>query len=283
MQGGVIAQIKLILEEIPESEKKIAQYIIHHPDKVIHMTINELASSSESSPAAVGRLCKSLGLEGFPKLKVNLSLEITNKQKTGYLDIEKNEKTQVIVEKTLQNTISVIQDTANIIDTGLIEAALELIHSAQKIYIYGIGASLLVALDVAQKWERVGKNIVATADRHQMVTSMAAGHKDGIFIGISYSGETRELLALTKKAKELGMKTIGLTKTGGNKLSQVVDLNLYTARAPEAILRSGATSSRFAQLFVLDILYFTYCSCYYDTVIHQLEETKRVIDHLYDS
>lgn len=280
--GSIQSQIELVLSELPISEKKVAQYILLNGKEVVNMTVHELAKEAGASSAAVVRFCRSLGVAGFPTLKVRLSAELEQIQHVGYLDIESNEKVSSIIEKTVSNTVQTFHDTASQLNTGSIEQAVELLHHADIIYLYGVGASLLIAEDAAQKWSRLGKRVYAISDRHLLVAAMATQSENAVFWGISYSGETREVIQLVNRAKEYGMKTIGLSRIGNNKLSQSVDVSLSTARAPEAKLRSAATSSRFAQLLVVDIVFLTYASSQYEFTIEQLEKTKKSIENLYD-
>lgn len=55
MRGSMISQIELDLNELPESEKKVAEYILANAKEVLHMTIHELATKAEASSAAVVR------------------------------------------------------------------------------------------------------------------------------------------------------------------------------------------------------------------------------------
>ena len=278
--NGVLAQIELAIDELPISEGKVARYVLSHPEEIMHMTINQLAEASKASSSAVVRLCKSIGIEGFPNLKVRLSAEVVNHKPTRYLDIESDEEISSIVQKTMYNSIQTFQDTAGQLSKDAIEQAVEIIQQADIIYLYGVGASLVVAEDAAQKWSRLGKPSYVISDRHLLAQSMVTQSRKAAFWGISYNGETHEVIQIVKKAKELKMKTIGLSKIGNNKLSQIVDVALTTARAPEAKLRSAATSSRFAQLFVIDVIFFAYASSQYEQTIEQLEKTKNIIENL---
>ncbi|MNO57115.1 putative HTH-type transcriptional regulator YbbH [compost metagenome] len=280
--GSVISQIELVLNELPESEKKVAEYILANAKEVMHMTIHELAKKAEASSAAVVRFCRSLGIDSFPTLKIRLSAEVENTQYVGYFDVESNESVHSIIDKMLSNTILTFQNTASQLDAHSIEQAVNLLQQAEVIYIYGIGASFIIAEDAAQKWLRLGKNVYAISDRHLLAAAMATKSENAVFWGISYSGETREVIQLIKRAKEQGIKTISLTRPGNNKLSQLADVSLFTSRAPEAKLRSAATSSRFAQLFVLDIVFSAYAAAQYDFTVEQLAKTRQMIDVLYD-
>lgn len=54
------------------------EYILANAKEVLRMTIHELATKAEASSAAVVRFCRSLGIEGFPALKIRLSAEVSD-------------------------------------------------------------------------------------------------------------------------------------------------------------------------------------------------------------
>lgn len=265
-----------------QNPKKVAEYILANAKEVMHMTIHELATKADASSAAVVRFCGSLGIDGFPALKIRLSAEAENTPHVGYFDVESNESVHSIIDKMLSNTILTFQNTASQLDAQSIEQAVNLLQQAEVIYVYGIGASFIIAEDAAQKWLRLGKNVYAISDRHLLAADHGYEIRKCCLLGISYSGETREVIQLLKRAKEQGIKTISLTRPGNNKLSQLADVSLFTSRAPEAQLRSAATSSRFAQLFVLDIVFSAYASAQHDFTVEQLAKTRKMIEILND-
>ena len=61
-----------------ESEKKIAKYMINHYDKVVDMTVGELAQASGSSEASVSRFCRKIGAKGFHHLKISIAKEMVD-------------------------------------------------------------------------------------------------------------------------------------------------------------------------------------------------------------
>ncbi|MCL1948785.1 MAG: MurR/RpiR family transcriptional regulator [Turicibacter sp.] len=278
----ILTQIELVQGDLPVSEKKIAQYILRYSKEAARMSINEVAAGANASSAAVVRFCKSLGLSGFPQLKERLLMQLGTGVPMGYSDIEANEPIETLIEKKLANTLQTFQDTASRLDPEEIEKAARLLGDADLIYLYGMGASLLVAKDIAAKWNRIGKKAVASSERHLLLATMVAQREHAVFFGISYSGETQEVIQLAKQAHQLGMPVIGLSSTGknGNSLSRVVDVCLLTAKAHEAGMRLGATNSRFAQLFVADLVLSAYASANYEKTIKHLQDTKLHIDQL---
>lgn len=275
----MLEQIRMVINDLPTSEKKVAAFILQNSKDVTIMTIHELAEKSNTSSSAVIRFCKKIGVGKFPNLKVQLSALENNNTLTGFFDIEPLENIQSIIDKTVSNTSQIIKDTSNILNEEYLKKAIMLIQQADAVYFYGIGASLLIAEDAAQKWARLGVETHVISDRHVLVMKLACV-KNAVFFGISYSGETEDVVKMMKMAKKYKLKTISLTKIGDTKISRLADVSLYTARAPEAQLRSAATSSRVGQLFIIDVLFFAYTTCQYDKTIEYLQKTKQSIQYL---
>ena len=71
---------------------------------------------------------------------------------------------------------------------------------------------------------------------------------------------------------------------GVNTLANLADIPLHTADTKEALLRSGATISLLAQLYAIDLLFFSYMTKNYDTHVQNLALTKEAttaIDSFY--
>jgi D-sedoheptulose 7-phosphate isomerase len=54
----------------------------------------------------------------------------------------------------------------------------------------------------------------------------AHASKDSVFLGISTSGESANIIRATIRAKELGLRTISLTGGSNSKLTTLADLNI---------------------------------------------------------
>lgn len=274
---NILVRIESVLEELPKSERKVAQYIVENPNDIIRMSVHELAAHANASSAAVIRLCKSIGADGFADLKVSLSSQISRSLKSGFYDIEPNETIASIKEKIVSNSVHVIKETAMELDEEIIDKTIACINHADVIYVYGLGASWLVAEDIKQKWSRLGKIVIAYQDAHIYASILAASSGKSVFFCISNSGETPEILHLVDIAKEYGCQTIGLTRFGNNALSQKVDLSLHHVRAPEAQFRSAATSSIFAQFLTIDIIFYAYVSKNYDDSIQKIINSRNSV------
>ncbi|MDR4890327.1 MurR/RpiR family transcriptional regulator [Fredinandcohnia sp. QZ13] len=269
-------------ENLPPSEKKIALYILGNPQETITLTASELGKRSSTSSAAVIRLCKSLDLKGFQDLKLRIAGDLQKKKATGFRDIEPNESTLSIIEKMTDNSVQTLRETAELLNNEELERAVEVLKSAGTIHFFGVGASSIIAQDAQQKFLRINKKATAFPDVHMAATLVAnAGENDAV-VGISFSGETFEVAKILELANKKGARTISLTKYGSSLVTEQADIRLYTSATREPTFRSGATSSRIAQLHVIDILFMSVASQAYDQTVRHLDETREMINILHD-
>jgi DNA-binding MurR/RpiR family transcriptional regulator len=277
MATGGLSIIQTMLNKLPQSEQKLAEYILQHPHEVVNSTVSELSTSAKTSGAAVVRLCKSLGLKGFQDLKMRIAGDLMKSVEQGYRDIEPSESLYRVVEKTTSNTIQIIRDTAEIIDHENLKTAIGMLLKAKNVHFCGVGASNIVAQDAQQKLIRINKGATAFTDMHLVATLIANADPEDVLFAISFSGETQEIINVLKLAKERGVKTIGLTHFGQTTVSSLCDVSLHTSFSNEAPFRSAATSSRLAQLYMIDILFLGMATEQYDETVQYIDNTRAAI------
>jgi len=275
--AGGLKMIQNMLEQLPASERKIAEFILENPHSILNSTVNDIGIQANTSGAAVIRLCKSLGLNGFQDLKVRIAGDLVKPVEQGYRDIEPGESFFSIVQKTTSNSIQSIRDSEEIINYDELEHAVQTLLPAQNVHFFGIGASNIIAKDAQQKFLRIHKNATAFTDTHLVATLIANANKDDVVFGISHSGETAEVSKVMTLAKERGVKTISLTKYGQTSVSSLADIKLFTSYSGEAPFRSAATSSRLAQLYIIDILFLSMATVQYEKTINSIDQTREAI------
>ncbi|MBC5637640.1 MurR/RpiR family transcriptional regulator [Ornithinibacillus sp. BX22] len=279
MTGG-LTMLTEMLPMLPPSEKKIATYIIGHPEEAINLTAQELGKRSNTSGAAVIRLCKSLDLKGFQDLKFRIAGDLQKTTDEGFRDIKPNESLQSIIDKMTINSIQTIKETTELLRIDEVEKAVELLLNAKKIHFVGVGASGIIAKDAEQKFLRINKTVHAFSDTHMAATLVANGNEDEVVVGISFSGETQEVAKVLELAKQKKMKTISITRYGSSKVTEQADIRLYTSATREPTFRSGATSSRIGQLQVIDILFMRVATLKYEETVNYIDVTRDAIDFI---
>lgn len=258
---SVVNNIEGIRQEMSATDRKLADYVTEHLEDVPLMTSNVLAKSSATSPAAVIRFSKRLGFTKFSEFKLALTKDLENRVYNEYSDIKSTDSFQVAKSKILRNDKMVVDATRDILDESKVMEAVDALLKAKRIYVYGVGTSVLAAEDIRQKWTRMGKTVIFDKDRHMLLQQMKNDEGKCLFWGISHSGKNRDVLALMDSAENLGIETMGLSQLGQNSLAKKADITVQTARTEDiknSHYGSGATHSIILQIVTIDLLFYFY-------------------------
>lgn len=276
--NGGIVRLREAMPSIKPSEHKAANYILEHPEEVVQLSVKGLAERSGSSQAAIIRMCKTIGLDGFQELKVRIAgdLQMMESRKSMYQEIRPDDDVGTLIHNISENNMFSIKETLHILNEADVEKAVKEIYHAKRIEFYGAAASQIIAQDAQQKFIRINRQCSAFSDTHLQLTSAVTLTNEDVAFAISYSGETRHILDAIQYAKDAGATTISLTRYGTNPLSSLADIPLY-ASSSESEIRSSATSSRIAQLNVIDILFTAVASMDYDESVDYFDRTRAAI------
>lgn len=249
-----IFKIKEGFNSFTNTEKKLANYILKNKEEVVNLSAQELSDKADISPAAVVRFSKTLGYKGFTALKVDLAKDRDERENDTSVIISADDSIKDIIRKVKVSNTSSIDETIGLLNVDTINSIIEAMVNAKRIYLFGIGASGIVAMDLQQKLLRINKNSLYQMDPHTQISSAVHIEKGDIAIGISYSGETKEVNLPLRLAKENGAETIAITRYNKNSLSKIADYTIYLPNY-EKELRVGAITSRIDALTIIDILY----------------------------
>ena len=268
---------KGIYPSLNNTEKKVADYFLEHIDDVFQLPIADLAKQSGVSKAAWVRFSKTIGFDGLKALKKELFSELNRSANETspdipFSDVGDAETIDELIETAKNNSIRAIQDTATLLDPNSLELAAQKVLLAKSIRIFGVGASALVGEDLQSKLLRINKNAIFILDHHlQLVYAANMTHRD-VAVLISMSGRTKEVLEILALAKASQTPVIALTQFGKNELAQGADIVLHIS-APEIPQRSGAMSSRLAQLLAVDVLFSAVAHLDYENISIYLEKS----------
>lgn len=264
----IILNIQVLYNDMGKAEKKVADWILEHPNELLPLSIVELAEQSESSEATIVRFSKRLGFSGYQELKISLAKETNTNIVNAHMT--KEDTAFEIYEKVCNDIYYSLESTKKVLDADMLQKASEAIMAAGKIVIMGLGNSAAVALDASHKFLRIGLNAYAYTDNHMQV--IAASHlKEGdVAIGISHSGSSKDVIEAMQIARERGATTICITNKGKSTIQKYSDLILHTA-SEETKYNILALTSRIAQLSIIDALY-------YHIVYQQSDKTFKSID-----
>lgn len=252
--SALLIKIDTLRPGLSNTERKVADYILAHPNEVIYLSITGMAANCGVSDATVVRLCKRLGMHGYQELKVNLAQDIVSPLERIHEAISENDSCGDIMEKVFRTTIQALQYTVRILNRQQLELAVSTLETAKRVVIFGLGNSAAVAKDLQHKLMRLGIDACAFDDNHlQRIVTTYLDDRD-VCIGISHSGSSRDVVDAARLARSRGAKIISITGVGKSPLSEAADVRLDTA-SQEAQYHILALSSRIAQYALIDTLY----------------------------
>lgn len=254
-------KIHSIFDELNDSEKKAATYFLSRMDSIFSLPIAQLAKEANTTQAAWVRFCKRIGFAGLKDLKKAMFSELnesvvpdSRQDNRFYTDIRDCSTVSEMKQAVQTSSICAIQNTMKILEPELISHAARLIIKSDSVKLFGINASALVAQDFYYKLIRIGQTACFAPDLHVQLTYASSLGTNDVGFFVSNSGATRETIECMHLAKERGGHIIVLTGNANSPLAQEADICLPTY-SPEISHRSGAMSSRIAQLVAVDVLF----------------------------
>lgn len=235
-------------------KKKIADYILENPEKIIHSTINELAEDLGVADATVFRFCKRIGFKGYQAMKIALASEVIEPIQQIHEEISENDSVKTVTEKVFKSNVRTLENTLEILNGHSIEKAVEFLLQANRVEFYGTGGSAVIAMDAFHKFVRTGIKAFSFVDSHFQLMSSSQLSENDVAVIISHSGTNKDTINIMKTAKNNGAKTIGITGYPKSPIAQNADVALFTS-SEETEYRSEALSSRIGQLSLIDALY----------------------------
>lgn len=267
MQEDYLSKIRSVYNQFTKAEKKVADYILMNPKKVLFMSISDLAEACEVGDTSVFRFCKTMNVKGYQEFKMLLSLSMRATGGEGQSfcverDISLDDDLAELTKKVLATNISALQETWSLIDQEQLSSAITTLHEAKRILFFGVGASMLTAMKAMNKFLRIEPKSYCVQDAHMQAMLAANMTSEDVAVLFSYSGATKALVNIAELAKQAGASTIAITRFVKSPLTEYAD-QVFLCGANEGPLQGGSTSAELSQMFLVDVMYCEYYRRYH--------------------
>ncbi|MFM1272620.1 MurR/RpiR family transcriptional regulator [Yersinia enterocolitica] len=251
-----LLRIRQLYPTLAQNDRKLADFLLTNPEQTRHLSSQKLAQQTGVSQSAVVKFAQKLGYKGFPALKQALSEIVAAPEQavTLHNQILSTDSLKIVGEKLLAEKAAALRATLDINSEQRLTEALDMLRSARRVILTGLGASGLVAKDLAYKLLKIGVMAVSETDMHAQLAAVQALDSRDLLLAISFSGERREINLAAEEAQRCGAKVLALTSFTPNSLQQRADHCLYTI-SEEPAIRSAAISSSTAQYALTDLLF----------------------------
>lgn len=276
----ITSQIKRLYCNLTSAERKVATYVIESPQEVTSLTVHQLAEKCEVASSAVIRFCKSIQLQGFSELKIELARELGSKreeQKNALPSVGHESGTEGVVRKVFSAGMSTLQDTLDKLDFSKVEKMSEILVRAKHIFLFGIGTSSTVVTDAQYRLSQLGLWATACVDVLLMGVTAANLEEGDVVLAISHSGRTKAVVDAVRLAKKKGATVISITSFTDSLLYQESDV-AATVFADEATYPVEAVSARVAHICLVDSLAMLLATHNYDSFADHIKSRNDVLE-----
>ncbi len=237
------AQITDAHADLPPQLKRIAQFVLDHPQQAALMRITDIGAELGVQPSAVIRFSKAIGFSGFSGIQRILKADLAQGFPASYFERIQGQPPAHASNPLARFADLAQQSLASLPDADRFDRATDMLCAAETIHIMGLRrafgpaayfAYLLSSFDArVNQIEFLG---------HMNRASLSTVQRHDLLFLISFPTYSPEVLAAKDLASERGAKTLVLTDSAVSPLAQNADLVLLTDQATDRGFRSAAGS-----------------------------------------
>jgi len=238
------------------AEERAADFFVQHREEVVFLSAMEIASRLDTSDATVIRAAQSLGYSGLSDLKAELR-EALQTRATPTLRLGRSledlgEEPLAVLDHVLATEIQLLHDAKATLRTADFDRALDLLASADRVVVQGLGPNAPLAEYFAARLRRIRRPANAVSARGQaLADSLLELRRGEVVVVLAYDRANPEALILLERARELRVPSILITDTLGLALAGQFTVALSARRAGGGMFHLSAIT-----VVILDALLF---------------------------
>lgn len=269
-----LTRIRSSYPVLATSELRVANWVLQQPEKIMHLSMAQVAQACGVSDTTVLRFCRNAGFQGYTDLKLSIARDLVSPTQVIHDDIAPGDGPAVIARKVFISNIQALYDTLEVLNEDALTSAIDLLTSARRILIVGVGTSAPIVQNMYNMLMRLGLQCKAQTDSYLQLMEVALLGPGDVVVAVSQSGSSIDPVLTIKQARENGAATICITGNAQSPITEYADITLLSV-AREA--RIEAIASRLAQVSIADALYVVMALNAIDTAT---QNEKRIWDAL---
>lgn len=257
-QLPILPMLRTALPALPPQQQLLARAALEAPAEVGRMTITEYAALAGTSAASVTRLCRSLGIEKFSRLRTELVLAAEQRSSAGSALRVTGDITGQTPLPDLVSSLSVlgarsIEETARLLDQETFSVIVRAMGEASHVYTTGAGSAHAVAVSLEHKLRSLSVPSTSFHDPPSAVIGLAASRPGDVLIVVSETGTESESVPQLTEAARRGCTTVLITRLPSSPAADAAD-HVLLAVQDRTPMRTGTLTSRLSEMFLADCL-----------------------------
>lgn len=248
----IAGYIQKFEDNLSKTEKKVAKYMIEHPEDVLSSSVEELAQATGTSGATIVRFCRTIGFRGFMDFKYqmerNVLYVVENEQQ-----ITQDDSVSSIKNKIIQYSTSLLEEFRISLDDEEMERACSALTKAKRVIIVAEGGSASMAHYAKTSFIHTGIYCSVETDASLQIMAAEYATSEDVVIGMTHSGRIISTVEALSVAQKRGATTIAITGTHGTPVCKVADI-VVACDINHQFDLSDFQGSRLEEFCVLSIL-----------------------------
>jgi DNA-binding MurR/RpiR family transcriptional regulator len=236
VSSDVIDELRRRYDRLTQSQKRIAEYIVEHPQAVAFSTVDQMAGELDVNPSTIVRFTYRLGLNGFPDLQERMR-ELVRGQLSRTGDPINEGQAAGHLEGTsfgasLSHDWQNLHQTIAGLDAEAFNRAINLLTRSRRVYVVAGFTTFPVAHYFALVLDRLRADVSLLASNDAFATPrLVEIRPEDCVLAVTFPRYARGTHRVAMWAKENKAKVIAITDSPISALGQVADVVLLAASA----------------------------------------------------
>jgi DNA-binding MurR/RpiR family transcriptional regulator len=262
----LMQQIATEYDALSRQLKLIAQYVEKHRASLMLVRISDIAAACDVQPSAIVRFAQRFGFSGFSEMQ-DVFRQSYTEQAAATPDYQQRIRKLIatrdgqlsagdLTREFIGASRAGLDELTGGLDDAQMEAAVNLLHQADNIYVIGVRRSFPVAAYIAYALEH-------TAKRVHLVSGLGGMHREqmrsirggDVAIAISFAPYGKETQQCARLAHENGAKVLVITDSKLAPLARTADALLTVTEGSAFAFRSLTSTICLCQALFIALAY----------------------------
>ena len=189
---SIMGKLQAMSDRLSPTDRIIASYFLQNSDRLMGLSMPQIALACQVSKPAIVRLCKKMGFSGYKGLLTALAAEkaLRGSAVNGEPQITlQGMDIADICDMSARMAIEIIQDTRRSLSLSDLERAAQMLMSRRSLIVFGWDSALINVQDAQMKFSRLGFRTAIAMDAYSRALLLRALRPGDVVMLFTQRGE----------------------------------------------------------------------------------------------
>lgn len=240
-----------------KAERRVAEFIVSHPDDAVEMNVSKLAKACSCSESTVVRMCQRAGFKGYYQLRLLVAREVGDDSSSPMVasvtSFENGGSIECAVSAGIKNLTSL--NCANNIQE--LPRVVRCLRSARKVIVCAAGNTSPIAQDMSFRLNRFNIESYTSMIFENVFNYISNSNERDVLVAISKSGVNKLVTEEVAFAKRVGLRVVAITGDIDSRLARAADHVLISGKPDEGLVSvQKGLQSHVSDLCLIDAIMY---------------------------